>query len=257
MSKTAEIYQGGGISVVFGQLKRARFTLIELLVVIAIIAILAAILLPALQSARQRGITSQCSSNLKQIGTMVQMYTNDWDGIFIRHYGDSAWYFNLMKLGYFAKTHDSEQYKFAEIKACPGKGNPEPGKWYAFGFTQAHSRYFSANYMRGTALFVRKMSPKVILLADTGQVSSGVTKQHAVLQNREGSANKGHFWFKHNKSCNITFVDGHVESLKLHEAHAKYTESVRLTEGSGYADKSGKTYMGYCNDNAFLSITQK
>ena len=172
MSKTAEIYQGKSISVVFGQLKRARFTLIELLVVIAIIAILAAILLPALQSARQRGITSQCSSNLKQIGTMVQMYTNDWDGIFIRHYGDGAWYFNLMKLGYFAKTNDSEQYKFAEIKACPGKGNPEPGKWYAYGFTEAHSRYFSANYMRGTALFVRKMSPKVILLADTGQVSS-------------------------------------------------------------------------------------
>ena len=235
--------------------KAARFTLIELLVVIAIIAILAAILLPALQNARQRGISSQCSSNLKQIGTMVQMYTNDWDGIYIRHYGDGAWYFHLIRQGYFSRTNDSEEYKFAQIKACPGKGNPEPGKWHAYGFTQAHSRYFSANYRNGTALFIRKMSPKVILLADTGQVSNGVTKQHAVLQNREGSSNKGHFWFKHNKSCNMTFVDGHVESLMLNEAHTKYTESVKLTEGSGYADQTGgKTYMGYHTDYAFLNI---
>lgn len=74
-----------------------RFTLIELLVVIAIIAILAAILLPALQSARRRGVASNCVSMRKQVGVWVFQYTEVYNGTMMPVYwGDNSaterWY---------------------------------------------------------------------------------------------------------------------------------------------------------------------
>jgi prepilin-type N-terminal cleavage/methylation domain-containing protein len=89
-------------------MRKLKFTLIELLVVIAIIAILAAMLLPALQQARDRARASTCISNLKQCGTLGAQYMDDHNGFWPS--GNSA-QFMLNACWIFAGLHRGKYIK--------------------------------------------------------------------------------------------------------------------------------------------------
>ena len=220
-----------------------NFTIVELLVVVAIIAILAAMLLPALNAARQKGQAIHCVSNLKQLTTAALTYYDDfksgveavsknyirWQSPLMERYvypqkARSSTMYNLQVLHLQKLKDDKDLSETAQVRAygifgCPAQTSND----YTHGFQEANHyglNRFMGKYTKsseygvgydGTLQYNRVTRPtQRMLLADVKGKAEDAYSPKAVSA----------VDFRHLARATFAFLDGHVESRGLNSTPA-------------------------------------
>lgn len=204
-----------------------KFTLLELLVVITIIVILASLLLPALQKAKQKGKEVACSSNLKQIGFAASFYSTDYNEWSLSGtpaaYATELWHRVLYNLGYmkvisifkcpaenvfsFSSAGDKANYglNYRTFGAWPGHPSAIPQK------LQAISR-FNRN---SSLIFFSDTPPSCYATVGVG-FKSGVSYYTSAPRVYPIDSGSEYYpaYARHNLRVNCAIFDGHVECIR-------------------------------------------